>query len=103
MQITASLAEILQQLHAQGYSLADSYLTTLPKESIEANDWRLDMLHQIRYDLSTNYKVLVIGVSSVQRHLKLVFVEVLSPNTDFSPITLLRKLFPTRKASRLSL
>ena len=94
----ASLADVLQHLHAKGYRLADPEIAALPNDALQATDWRLDSLDQVQPDDESRNKVLVIAVSSVQRRMKLVFVEVVFSNTNFSPIVLLRRLFPTRRA-----
>jgi hypothetical protein len=88
-----SLPETLKDLFSNGYRLADNHIATLPDESIQSDDWRLDSVERIRQEQGG---ALVIAVSSVQRCMKLVFVEVLLPQHDFSPIQLLRRLFPMR-------
>lgn len=102
MHDTLDLTEVLKELHGQGYQLADAAFAAMPKEAIHSTDWRLDSLHRIRPEGGhSNHKVLIIAVSSRQKNLKLVFVEVLFPDSDFEPITLLRRLFPIRQpASR---
>jgi hypothetical protein len=92
MQQNQSVTETLQSLEAKGYHLADSLLEQ-PDASIESNDWRLDSVHKVNEE---GKKSLLIAVSSASRRLKLVFVETMFSLTDFSPMTLLRKLFPKR-------
>ncbi|MCB0527005.1 MAG: hypothetical protein R2791_14570 [Saprospiraceae bacterium] len=88
-----SLSEILQNLNEQGYLLAEEQLANFPEENLRSDDWRLDSVEEV---LQESGKALVIAVSSASRHLKLIFVEALSSLSDFSPITLLRRLFPMR-------
>ena len=102
MPASTSLADALQQLSARGYQLADAQIAALPNESLQASDWRLDTVHRVVSDTDSQHKVLVIAVSSQQRKLKLIFVEVLLPDTEFSPLVLMRRLFPHQKSgSRL--
>jgi hypothetical protein len=101
MPLSASLADVLQQLSAKGYQLADAKIAALPNESLHAADWRLDAMHRVVSDADSQHKVLVLGVSSLQRKLKLIFVEVVLPDSDFSPMVLMRRLFPTRRPSAL--
>ena len=91
------LSDILQQLTSNGYSLADAVLATLPDDALLSNDWRLDSVQRVTQGIEIGSAALVIAVSSVERCLKLVFVEVLRPPFTFSPLTLLRRLFPMRK------
>lgn len=92
MQQQQSVSEALQTLEAKGYHLADT-LTEQPDGSIQSNDWRLDSVHKVQDD---GRNALLIAVSSASRRLKLVFVESTFSKADFSPVTLLRKLFPKR-------
>ena len=87
-----SVAEALQTLEAKGYHLADT-ISPQPDESIQSNDWRLDSVQKVQ-DEGRN--ALLIAVSSASRRLKLVFVESTFSASDFSPMTLLRKLFPKK-------
>ena len=91
----ASLPHALQNLTAKGYHLADSQLIGMPDQAIHSNDWRLDSVQQIRKEQNNGSSALVIAVSSVHHRMKLVFVEVMQHKSDFSPMSLLRKLFPT--------
>lgn len=92
MQKNQSVSETLQTLKAKGYHLADS-IEDQPDASVQSNDWRLDSVHKVE-DEGRN--ALLIAVSSASRRLKLVFVESSFSRADFSPMTLLRKLFPKR-------
>lgn len=94
-----SLSETLKKLISSGYRLADAQIAALPDESLHSDDWRLDAVEQIRQGQE---KALVIAVSSVRRCMKLIFVEVLLPQNDFSLMTLLRRLFPMRQKANLS-
>ena len=90
-----SLPDALQNLHAKGYHLADRQSIDLPDQSIQSNDWRLDSVQQVRQEQQNGpAPLVVIAVSSVQHRLKRVFVEAMQQKSDFSPINLLRKLFP---------
>lgn len=92
MQQSQSVSEALQTLEANGYHLADTF-TDQPDESIQSNDWRLDSVQKVQEEGRNS---LLIAVSSASRRLKLVFVESMFSRSDFSPVTLLRKLFPKR-------
>lgn len=92
MQQNQSVTEALQTLEAKGYHLADS-ISDQPDESIQSNDWRLDSVQKVQED---GRNALLIAVSSASRRLKLVFVESTFSISDFSPVTLLRKLFPKK-------
>lgn len=94
-----SLSETLKNLISSGYSLADAKIAALPDESIQSDDWRLDSVEQIRQEQG---KALVIAVSSVQKCMKLIFVEVLLPQSDFSLMNLVRRLFPMRQRAGVS-
>lgn len=87
------LSETLQKLMSNGYRLADDHIATLPDESIQSDDWRLDAVEKVKQEQGG---VIVIAVSSVRRCMKLIFVETLLPQTDFSLMALLRRLFPTQ-------
>ncbi len=91
---STSLPDALQNLTSKGYHLADSQLIGMPDQAIHSNDWRLDSVQQVRRE-QNNSSALVIAVSSAHRHMKLVFVEGIQQKSDFSPMNLLRKLFPT--------
>lgn len=93
MQQKQSVTEVLQSLEAKGYHLADT-LAQQPEESIQSNDWRLDSVQKAQDE---DRSALLIAVSSASRRLKLVFVESVFSKSDFSPMGLLRKLFPKRK------
>jgi len=92
MQHKQTVSEVLQTLEAKGYHLADT-LAEQPEESIQSNDWRLDSVQKVQED---DRSALLIAVSSTSRRLKLVFVESVFSKADFSPMSLLRKLFPKR-------
>lgn len=92
MQQNQSVTEALQTLEANGYHLADTFAEQ-PEESIQSNDWRLDSVQKVHDE---DRSALLIAVSSTSRRLKLVFVESVLSMTDFSPMNLLRKLFPKR-------
>lgn len=92
MQQNQSFSEAIQSLEAKGYHLADT-LTAQPDESIQSNDWRLDSVQKVQEE---GKNALLIAVSSTSRRLKLVFIESIFTMSDFSPVTLLRKLFPKR-------
>lgn len=95
-----SLSETLKNLISSGYCLADDQIAALPDEHLQSDDWRLDSVEQI---LQEQGKALVIAVSSVRRCMKLIFVEVLLPQGEFSLMNLLRRLFPMRQRANLSL
>jgi len=94
MKKSTSISEALQHLISNGYQLAESQIACLPEEAILSDDWRLDSVHQVPPGQETRAKTLVIAVSSARRRLKLVFIENLLPKSDFSPMTILRRLFP---------
>lgn len=96
MQKSASIPDLLQNLFARGYRLADADIAAMPDEALHANDWRLDLLQQVKAEADGPSTVLVIAVSSKSRSLKLVFVEVVVPDEPFTPMQLLRRLFPQR-------
>jgi hypothetical protein len=91
-----SLAETLHHLTSNGYQIADPHIPTHASESIHSDDWRLDSMYQVQKEQELPSKALVIAVSSSRRHLKLVFVEDMIPKHDFSPMGLLRRLFPLK-------
>lgn len=97
MKQRSSLTETLQNLITLGYRLADDQMAEFPEDSLQSDDWRLDSVEQV---LQEQGETLVIAVSSARRHLKLVFVEMLSSVSDFSPITLLRRLFPMQNRTQ---
>jgi hypothetical protein len=88
------LAETLQTLLSKGYQLADTLLPSFSSESIQSDDWRLDSMYKVVQEPDLPLRTLVIAVSSDRRHLKLVFVEPVVSKHDFSPMHLLRQLFP---------
>lgn len=92
-----SLSEILHHLTSNGYSLADAVLAALPEDAVLSNDWRLDSVHRVMHEIELGSAAVVIAVSSVERCLKLVFVEPLRPKTEYSPMNVLRRLFPMRR------
>jgi hypothetical protein len=96
MKQRVSLPEVLQELSAQGYYLADSGACETPNESIRSVDWRLDSVQKVSHTLQHDASALVIAVSSVSKRMKLVFVEAPMSKADFSPMSLLRRLFPMR-------
>ena len=92
---STSLPDALQNLTAKGYHLADRQIIDLPDQSIQSNDWRLDSVQQVRQEQQNGpSSLVVIAVSSVHHRLKLVFVEAMQHKSDFSPMNLLRNLFP---------
>lgn len=91
-----SLTEVLHQLNDKGYQLAEQYLASYPEESILATDWRLDAVRHVQDDQQWNVKSMVVAVSSIQRHVKLVFVEAVRSQKDVSPMSILRRLFPSK-------
>lgn len=91
-----SLSDTLQNLTSKGYCLADKQID----ESLQSNDWRLDSVEQVSQEQG---KTLVIAVSSASQKMKLVFVEVLSSISDFSPLVLLRRLFPMQHGAGIQL
>ena len=93
MQQHPSVSEALQTLENEGYHVVETD-PTQPTESIESNDWRLDAIHTVKEKGSN---ALFIAVSSASKRLKLVFVETAYSLSDYSPVSLLRKLFPKRK------
>lgn len=99
MKHRSSLSDTLQNLIAKGYSLVTQAEPT-PDESFYSDDWRLDSVEKIRQDQEN---ILVIAVSSVSRCMKLIFVETLLPKGDFSPMTVLRRLFPMQPKMNLQL
>ncbi|HAD10894.1 MAG TPA: hypothetical protein DCF33_00500 [Saprospirales bacterium] len=92
MQQSQSVSEALRNLEAKGYHLADSH-TDQPEEGSQPNDWRLDSVQKVHEE---GKNALLIAVSSASRRLKLVFLESTFSPSDFSPLTLLRKLFPNK-------
>ncbi|MDX1913694.1 MAG: hypothetical protein SFV22_19520 [Saprospiraceae bacterium] len=92
MQQNQSVTEAIQHLEAKGYHLADQ-IADHAEESIQSSDWRLDSVQQVQEEGKNS---ILIAVSSASRRLKLVFVESTFSKSDFSPMNLLRKLFPKR-------
>ncbi|MBL7780445.1 MAG: hypothetical protein JNM22_04440 [Saprospiraceae bacterium] len=97
MTYTASLSETLQNLAGNGYRITDLDHMTMPEDAIQSHDWRLDALHHVRTENQQAPHTLVIAVSSAHKHLKLAFVRELLSRQDFSPLTLLKRLFPSQK------
>lgn len=77
--------------------MADAKIAAMPSESIQSEDWKLDVARQVRHEQYPNHKVLVIAVSSRRRDMKLLFVEVVFPGVEFSPLQLLKRLFPENR------
>lgn len=92
MQQKQSVSEVLQTLEAKGYHLAEPVVPK-PEEPGQPNDWRLDSVQEVKEEGKNS---LLIAVSSASRRLKLVFVESTFSKSDFSPMNLLRKLFPRK-------
>jgi hypothetical protein len=92
MQQNQSVSEALRNLEAKGYHLADPH-NDHPDEGAQPNDWRLDSIQKVHEEGKNS---LLIAVSSASRKLKLVFLEPTFSPSDFSPVTLLRKLFPNK-------
>ncbi|MDX2135075.1 MAG: hypothetical protein SFV52_09820 [Saprospiraceae bacterium] len=96
MSKNAQLKDILNQFYAQGYRLADSSVAAMSNEAIQSNDWRLDQVQQVRNEHHRDSPAMVMAVSSATKGMRLLFVEVLYPGTEFSPVQLLKRLFPVR-------
>ncbi len=90
MQKSQSVSESLQTLQAKGYHLAETFADQ-PEGPSQPHDWRLDSVQKVQEE--DGYALLV-AVSSACRSRKLVFIESAPSNASFSPVTLLRKLFP---------
>jgi hypothetical protein len=99
MTYSASLSETLQNLAFHGYRITDLEHLAMPEDAIQSHDWRLDALHHVKMESSLGPQTLVIAVSSAHKHLKLAFVREMLSKQDYSPLTLLRRLFPTNKRS----
>ena len=99
MTYSSSLSETLQNLAVKGYRITDLEHLAIPEDAIQSHDWRLDAMHHVKTESSRGPQTLVIAVSSAHKHLKLAFVRELLSKQDFSPLTLLRRLFPTHKRS----
>ncbi|HOY04526.1 MAG TPA: hypothetical protein PLO67_03925 [Saprospiraceae bacterium] len=99
MTYSSSLSETLQNLAVKGYRITDLEHLAIPEDAIQSHDWRLDAMHHVKTGSSREPQTLVIAVSSAHKHLKLAFVRELLSKQDFSPLTLLRRLFPTHKRS----
>lgn len=95
----ASLSETLLNLTTKGYRIADLEHLTVPEEAIQSHDWRLDALHHVKTGPGVEPLALVIAVSSAHKHMKLAFVRELLTKQDFSPLTLLKRLFPQHRRS----
>ncbi len=96
MSKNAQLNDILNQFYAQGYQFADSGIAAMSNEAIQSNDWRLDQIRQVYNERHRDSPVMVMAVSSAAKGMRLLFVEVLYPGTEFSPLQLLKRLFPLR-------
>ena len=94
-----SLSETLFSLATKGYHIADLEHMPMPEEAIQSNDWRLDALHHVKTGKDRGPLAVVIAVSSAHKHLKLAFVRELLSKQDFSPLTLLKRLFPQNRKS----
>ncbi|MFN0216434.1 MAG: hypothetical protein ACKVT2_19415 [Saprospiraceae bacterium] len=92
MQKNQSVSEALQALQNQGYQAVETF-SEQPEESAQPHDWRLDSVQKIE---DNGRNALLVAVSSAVRGRKLVFVEPSPANASFSPMLLLRKLFPKR-------
>jgi hypothetical protein len=93
-----SLPEVLQQFHEKGYHLAEQYLSLHSEDSIRSTDWRLDSVKQIQDDTHWGTRMMIVAVSSLQRSIKLVFVQPIKSQKDVSPVGILKRLFPTAGA-----
>jgi hypothetical protein len=94
-----SLSETLFNLSTKGYHITDLEQMTLPEDAIQSNDWRLDALHHVKIEKGKGPLAVVIAVSSAHKHMKLAFVRELLTKQDFSPLTLLKRLFPQSRKS----
>lgn len=94
-----SLPEVLQQFHEKGYHLAEQYLSLHSEDSIRSTDWRLDTVKQIQDDTHWGTRMMVVAVSSLQRSIKLVFVQPVKSQKDVSPLGILKRLFPINGAT----
>lgn len=94
-----SLSETLQNLSANGYHITDLEMMTMPEETILSHDWRLDAVHHVKAEKERGPLAVVIAVSSVHKHMKLAIVRELISKQDFSPLALLKRLFPQTKKS----
>ncbi len=95
----ASLSETLQNLSTNGYHITNLEHMNMPEEAIQSHDWRLDALHHVKTGRERSPRAVVIAVSSAHKHLKLAFVRELLSKQDFSPLTLLKRLFPQSRKS----
>lgn len=91
-----SLPEVLQQFHEKGYHLAEQYLSLHSEDSIRSTDWRLDTVKQVQDDKHWGTRMMIVAVSSLQRSIKLVFVQPIKSQKDISPVGILKRLFPAR-------
>jgi hypothetical protein len=92
---SSSLAEALQCFFTKGYRLADAKFAEMPHEQIQSDDWKLDTVQRFKPDQRKAGQVLLIAVSSTQKGMRLVFVEVVAAPGEFTPMHLVRRLFPT--------
>lgn len=93
----ASLSETLLTLATKGYRITDLEHLNLPEEAIQSHDWRLDALHHVKKGPGQEPPTVVIAVSSANKHLKIAFVRELLTKQDFSPLLLLKRLFPQQR------
>ena len=92
MKKSQSVSEVLQSLQTKGYQLADSPSET-PDGPSQPFDWKLDGVHPVHEE---GRYALLVAVSSASRNRKLLFLESAPSQASFSPMALLRKLFPKR-------
>ena len=92
MQKNQSVTEALQALQTQGYQAVETF-SEQPEESSQPHDWRLDSVQKVE---ENGRNSILVAVSSAIRRRKLVFIESTPSNASFSPMRLLRKLFPKR-------
>lgn len=93
MKKSQSVSEALQALQTKGYQLADAP-SEQPDGPAQPFDWKLDAVHPVVHE-EGRYALLV-AVSSASRNRKLLFLESAPSQASFSPMALLRKLFPKR-------
>jgi hypothetical protein len=92
----SSLPETLQYFSARGYQFTDLDQTGPAEDAYHADDWRLDAVQRVPHP-QPGAQTLVIAVSSQRRRMKMVFTKELLSQHDFSPLHLLKRLFPQRK------
>jgi hypothetical protein len=95
-----TLSGTLQYLLNNGYQLADAGIAAMPPEAIQSDDWKLDKVHRFKAESQQAGQVLLIAVSSNLRNMRLLFVEVVTSPGEFSPINLVRRLFPSSLRKR---